>query len=108
MSILSENNPTPTSITDPNKSSHLHNPELNSGTRVASGPGPGPGPEVESTPLAPPTEVMNTTSANTSSLSLGSPMHEKIKQFDQDEVDTGETNDRTIDSGSGDIDDSQQ
>ncbi|KAF6060497.1 P21-Rho-binding domain family protein [Candida albicans] len=51
---------------------------------------------------------MNTTSANTSSLSLGSPMHEKIKQFDQDEVDTGETNDRTIDSGSGDIDDSQQ
>ena len=104
MSILSENNPTPTSITDPNKSSHLHNPELNSGTRVASGPGP----EVESTPLAPPTEVMNTTSANTSSLSLGSPMHEKIKQFDQDEVDTGETNDRTIDSGSSDIDDSQQ
>ena len=35
-------------------------------------------------------------------------MHEKIKQFDQDEVDTGETNDRTIDSGSSDIDDSQQ
>ena len=51
---------------------------------------------------------MNTTSANTSSLSLGSPMHEKIKQFDQDEVDTGETNDRTIESGSSDIDDSQQ
>lgn len=102
MSILSENNSTPTSITDPRKTSHSHNTESNPRSRVSSAP------EVGSTPLAPPTQVMNTTSANTSSLSLGSPMHEKIKQFDQDRVDTGEINDAFTKSVSGDVDDLQQ
>lgn len=70
----------------------------NTSTRVSS----------ESSEIPPP-NIISTTEGNTSQLSLGSPMHEKIKQFNQDVEDVPDIDDNDDDEistkhGSGDAD----
>ncbi|RCK64997.1 Serine/threonine-protein kinase CST20 [Candida viswanathii] len=52
----------------------------------------------------PPPNIMTTTEANTSALSLGSPMHEKIKQFNLEVEELEDNDDISTKHGSGDAD----